>query len=443
MKNIFKYLSVFAIAGALGLQTLNVSAENTCAEDETVHTNYYLFLDVNTAEFYEQGINGTPEGTSFTLWNGAYKYNNIQKATIIEDGAVGITKGSETTSADAAITWTAEEYWKKYYTASKNVDANLMYTSGDESYFLHDKWWSYDENYENGVEKSSTNTAIADALFSYILGNWSNLATSDLVTKGTSLPVSKIDVPSNITTSTSATLMWHISRVFGTKDILTGVTLNNGKYVYSPAAHYVKFCVKSETPAPTEKTVTYDANTTDVVSGLPSKDTFTTECTTISSSVPVRSGYSFLGWSTNASSTTADSTYAAGAQYCGDSITLYAIWAKNQTGPFTVTYDANGGKNAPATQSGEAGACVTISSVKPTLSGNNFLGWSTDKNAKEPDSRFAAGQSYCGEQGDITLYAVWQTQTGVSAHFLVFGSIALIAGAALVVAKKKDLFRQI
>ena len=155
--------------------------------------------------------------------------------------------------------------------------------------------------------------------------------------------------------------------------------------------------------------------------------------------VPERTdGYKFVGWSkdpkASVEDTRKDATFAPGAEYCKESIKLYAIWepvTTNPDGSYTVTYDPNGGKGEPAPQSASSGSCLNISSGKPTLTGNNFLGWSMDKNAKEPDKNFAAGSEYCGKQGNITLYAVWQTQTGISAHFIVFGAIALIAGAAL------------
>lgn len=69
-------------------------------------------------------------------------------------------------------------------------------------------------------------------------------------------------------------------------------------------------------------TITYDANGG---SGAPSAQTFEEGSRTLSSTVPTRSGYSFLGWSTSASATSA--TYSAGGtiSLTGD-VTLYAVW---------------------------------------------------------------------------------------------------------------------
>ena len=73
--------------------------------------------------------------------------------------------------------------------------------------------------------------------------------------------------------------------------------------------------------------LTYDANGG---SGAP-PSLNTTHGTTLylSSTIPTRSGYTFLGWST--SSTATNATYSAGSSYTINSnITLYAVWQKNE-----------------------------------------------------------------------------------------------------------------
>ena len=128
-------------------------------------------------------------------------------------------------------------------------------------------------------------------------------------------------------------------------------------------------------------------------------------------------------------------------------MTLYAIWKeKEANGPFTVTYDANKGTDAPAPQNGDSSnnTCVKISDQgKMNLSKNEFMGWSTKEDAPEADEKYAPGTEYCGEYGDLTLYAVWNAKTGVSAHIIAFGLVAVLAAVALIVAKKKNLFKQI
>lgn len=117
---------------------------------------------------------------------------------------------------------------------------------------------------------------------------------------------------------------------------------------------------------------------------------------------------------------------------------------------FVVKYDANGGKNAPATSSEtNVGTCVNISSDKPTRSGYSFLGWSRDKDATAADSNYDAGKCYKGADGNITLYAIWKSSsvvnpgTGIASHILSYMAIIALGVGGLIIASKKGLFRQL
>ena len=71
---------------------------------------------------------------------------------------------------------------------------------------------------------------------------------------------------------------------------------------------------------------------------------------------------------------------------------------------FAVTYDANGGSNAPVSQSKDYGTSITLRSTKPTRSGYTFLGWSTSSTAAS--ATYQPGDSF-STNGNVTLYAVW------------------------------------
>lgn len=451
MKNIFKYLGAFAIAGVIGFGGVNAETELKCEEGETIHTNYYLFLDVQSKATYESVIGAATTEKPYTQWNGADKYNNIKGAKGF-NGDVAIKKNSETTNADAPITWTVEEFWKKYYEAwTKKDSSTLVYTDGDTSYMLHEKWLAYGEGFTNGQVKSHSDNSRHTELMSTLASNISNLGSSTLVRSATSLPTSVVTAPGDLWSSQNNTFEWRVRRVFGTKDILDGISLAGETVIYSPAVAYAKFCKKGsgsttepDDPKPTEKKVDYDKNTTDPVDKMPSPITQSfTKCINISTSEPERAGWKFLGWSTNAKATKGEAQFDPGKEYCGESVILHAIWEKVEAGQFTITYNPNGGKGEPAKQTGQVGAEIAISSQQPTLSGNKFLGWSRDPKAKEPDHNYDANQKYKGQYGDITLYAVWQPVTGVATHLLTFGAIALASGAGLIVARKKNLFKQI
>ena len=75
---------------------------------------------------------------------------------------------------------------------------------------------------------------------------------------------------------------------------------------------------------------------------------------------------------------------------------------------YTVTYLANGGTGAPATQEKTQGTVLTLSTVKPTRAGYTFLGWATSKTAAAVE--YMAGASFDRDQ-NTTLYAVWKANT--------------------------------
>lgn len=78
------------------------------------------------------------------------------------------------------------------------------------------------------------------------------------------------------------------------------------------------------------------------------------------------------------------------------------------TNESTITYNANGGTGAPAEQVFAAGESVTLSSDAPTRTGYTFLGWALSADAAFP--AYSAG-GVCTPSDDVTLYAVWQTNT--------------------------------
>ena len=111
---------------------------------------------------------------------------------------------------------------------------------------------------------------------------------------------------------------------------------------------------------------------------------------------------------------------------------------------FTLSYNANGGKGAPSSQSVETTAnsvVMTVSSVKPTRDGYHFCGWALTPNGHvsyRPGNEITL-------TGDVTLYAVWATrtgspQTGDSGNIALWAAMAgmsLAAGAVVLLVLKK------
>lgn len=126
---------------------------------------------------------------------------------------------------------------------------------------------------------------------------------------------------------------------------------------------------------------------------------------TVSSTVPTRDGYTFLGWAESTAHATAGTVdYTAGNNIIltADK-TIYAVWAQN----FTVTYDLDGGTASPACLGGTyyVGQSVTVCSTTPTKTSSSFLGWKR----LDTGATVAGGSSFSMPSNNVTIQAQWET----------------------------------
>ena len=145
-------------------------------------------------------------------------------------------------------------------------------------------------------------------------------------------------------------------------------------------------------------TITYNANGG---SGAPSQQTKSHGYDiTLSSTIPTKSGYEFLGWSTSSTATTA--TYSSGQRFSVNAnTTLYAVWKKT----YTITYDANGGSGSmTAGKKSDGSGYIIQSNAFTAPSGYIFKGWATSSSSHTV--AYSAGSSYT-TNSDLTLYAIW------------------------------------
>lgn len=157
---------------------------------------------------------------------------------------------------------------------------------------------------------------------------------------------------------------------------------------------------------------------------------------TISSTVPTRAGYTFLGWSKSSSATSA--SYSPGGSITVTSsgtTTLYAVW---KIITYTVSYNVNGGSGSFASQTKNYGGSFNIHSTKPTppsptsagsytvtynANGGSvspasasaarttsyaFSAWNTAQNGS--GTSYAAGATYSAN-ASATLYAQYTSST--------------------------------
>jgi uncharacterized repeat protein (TIGR02543 family) len=151
--------------------------------------------------------------------------------------------------------------------------------------------------------------------------------------------------------------------------------------------------------------ISYDANGG---SGAPVTATgiLFASLTTVSATVPTRSGYAFGGWNTAANGSGTSYASSASVTMPANNITVYAQWTATVQ---TITYIANGGSGAPSTASVATNSTSTVSASAPVRTGYTFLRWNTAANASGID--YSSGATFTMGTSSITLYAVWLANT--------------------------------
>ena len=166
---------------------------------------------------------------------------------------------------------------------------------------------------------------------------------------------------------------------------------------------------------------------------------------TVSSAVPTRSEYKFLGWSTDKAATTAQ--YKAGdkLELSENGMELYAVWELNPLVKYTLSYNANGGEGAPKAQSVESrtgSGKLVVSGTVPTREGYIFCGWSRVTSGY---AQYQPGDPIEIEK-DVTLYALWvdkstTPKTGDESNIALWAALAALSvmgmGAVITLGKKR------
>lgn len=126
----------------------------------------------------------------------------------------------------------------------------------------------------------------------------------------------------------------------------------------------------------------------------------------------------------------------------------------NTSETWTLKYDGNtsddSANNIPEKVQKSVGEDAEIDSKTPTRSGYTFKGWNTK--ADGSGKTYNAGDKYesPSEADVIVLYAQWgdtskgnQEKTGVASYIIGFISVGIVASGIYLIAKKKNLFKQI
>lgn len=189
-------------------------------------------------------------------------------------------------------------------------------------------------------------------------------------------------------------------------------TSSGGSVAYQPGGSYTANSAVTLYAkwTPISVTLSYNANGG---SGAPASQTKVYDTSLkLQTGIPTRTGYTFKGWATTQARANAGTVdYSAGGTYSANStsnITLWAAWSPN---PYAVTYNANGGSGAPASQTKYHGTNLTLQSGVPVKAGWLFRGWATSEaNAtarkNSGTAEYQPSGTYTGNE-PLNLWAIW------------------------------------
>ena len=265
--------------------------------------------------------------------------------------------------------------------------------------------------------RSNSNQKVSESDCTKISSNGTSCRPSFEITPKSDIDDATFEISVEIPSGTKATRLL-LTYEFGIVDTTTGVegvgteaegTMGEGNFTLT--AQW----------APWKHTVRYDANAKNdtSVKGIPASQSKTANVDIkLSSGVPTRNGYTFLGWNTKADGK--GTAYASGAIYKNDqnggTVTLYAQWTPWK---HVLHYDKNVPtsstsqtvSNMPVDQTKTFGQFMAISNLVPTRKGYTFAGWYTQSNGT--GTKYDPGSNYAADQngGTVNLYAKWTPWT--------------------------------
>ena len=265
--------------------------------------------------------------------------------------------------------------------------------------------------------RSNSNQKVSESDCTKISSNGTSCRPSFEITPKSDIDDATFEISVEIPSGTKATRLL-LAHEFGIVDTTTGVeavgteaegTMGEGNFTLTAQWK------------PWKHTVVYNANAKNdtSVKGIPTSQNKTANVDIkLSSDIPTRNGYTFLGWNTKADGK--GTAYASGATYIhdqnGGTVTLYAQWTPwkhvlhyNKNVPTSSTSQTV--SNMPVDQTKTFGQFMAISNLVPTRKGYTFAGWYTQSNGT--GTKYDPGSNYAADQngGTVNLYAKWTPWT--------------------------------
>ena len=392
------YTITFALDGGTGAsnQTLQIG------------TNYTLPVPIKT-------------GYEFVHWK-SNRDNNY-------DGSVDIYQAGATYSKSNNVTFTA--VWKE--ASNYNVTYYRPQTESGAGSGITDGYWETQET------KQATSFTVTNGNTTYIFGHTNKGWLDHFIPQpiyletGTNLFSFMYASPGYLH-KTDGTLVSNQDTDERASDYIA-VTAGQ-KYTYSYHMDYRKIVGNKKTPAPWTRIWFYTSSKA-LISGsmieisetdydASGENTYHHVITVPSgaayariSSRYLRYGYAqfvkgseFRCWTLNDSDV--ENLYQAYDSYANEDkkdVFLLGVYTPNEK---TITFNANGGTGAPATQKTWYGRTLPLPTTKPTREHYDFLGWATDPQATE--ATWNAGADFIGQNNDFTLYAVWKKQRSIHVY---------------------------
>lgn len=461
MKNILKKIGVIGIIIAMLAPFIEMPVVKAATETCTDHTvMQYYFADVTNGDYWKQ-YTSTNGYTTYTIYPYLFPEESGKTIKILNTQVLDIETGSTPTSENGM---TLEKFWSDV----KLLQRSDFQKSGDDlsgTYVSKDK-----SNYR--VVKILHGIWGRDIDGSYESVNWGNIPEDrDKFLNHTVQDIFKNN--SGLTISSARFLGLNKNNAFGAADEtnladyfknLTSSDNNeyigevNGKKVFA-----LRVSRKLDVDTLNTKHFGYECKTDDScgAANVGKYAIFTTDTTSENDNKTIKESYTAM--KNNSKSNPSPRKYASSddvniftneAYYWPAVLNVEYEVCTNTSEQWTLKYDGNtddnSANNIPEKVQKNVGEDVEIDSKTPTRNGYTFKGWNTEKDGS--GKTYNAGDKYeSPDSADVrVLYAQWgdaskgeQKSTGVASYIIGFISVGIVAGGIYLIAKKKNLFKQI
>ncbi len=398
------YLIEYNANGGSG--TMN-STLATTGSSVTIKSNGFT-RDGYLFEGWTTNSNGTDDGYGWTGWSGTWNYTSgkygIANSKLVLYARWKTIKtytisynsngGSGTMSSDTVSTGGAATIKNNTFTRSGYTFAGWTTNSdGTDDGYGWAEGWSGTWNYDNGQYGIANNALVLYARWnpkSYTI-NYNANGGSGTMSSSTVSSGSSVTIKNNAFTKKGYTFAGWTTNSNGTDDGYGWTAGKSYTWNYDNGQKgisnntlklYARWTANSYT-------ISYNSNGG---SGTMSSSTVSTGgSVTIKNNTFTRTGYKFVGWTTNSNGTDDGYGWTAGKSYTwnydngqlgvtNNSLVLYARWDNH----FTVTYNDNGGSGCSSSSKTVTYGSTYGNLCTPTRSGYIFAGWYSSNYANAP-----------------------------------------------------------